>query len=61
MATDDPLDEFIDAAARALALPIAPEWKPSIRANLAVTLQLARLLEEFELPDEIDPAPVYEA
>jgi hypothetical protein len=60
METDDALDELIDAAARALALPIAPEWKPSIRANLAVTLQLAHLVEEFELPDELDPAPIYE-
>jgi 1-carboxybiuret hydrolase subunit AtzG-like len=61
METDDALDELIDAAARALAMPIAPEWKASVRANLAVTLELARLVEEFELPDELDPAPIYEA
>ena len=56
----DPLDAFIDAAARALALPVEPDWKPAIRANLEVTLRLARLVDEFDLPDEIEPAPVYE-
>jgi len=57
----DDLDAFIDAAASALGLPIAPEWKASVRANLAVTLELARLVDEFELPHDIDPAPVFEA
>jgi Protein of unknown function (DUF4089) len=59
MATDDPIDEFIAAAARLLALSIEPGWKPAIRANLEVTLKLARLVEEFRLPDDLEPAPVY--
>jgi hypothetical protein len=52
---------LIDASAAALGLPIDPAWKPEIRANLAVTLRLARMVEEFELPDEAEPAPVFEA
>jgi len=56
----DPLDAFIDVAARALALPVEPAWKPAIRANLDVTLRLARLVDEFDLPDDIEPAPVFE-
>ena len=56
----DPLDAFIDAAAHALALPVEAAWKPAIRANLDVTLRLARLVDEFDLPDDIEPAPVYE-
>ena len=32
-----------------------------MRANLEVTLRLARLVEEFPLPDETEPAEIYEA
>ena len=31
----DNLDAYIDAAAAALAIPVQPEWKSEIRANLA--------------------------
>ncbi|MGA2128326.1 MAG: DUF4089 domain-containing protein [Xanthobacteraceae bacterium] len=61
MTTPDPLDDFIDAAARALGLPIEPAWKPAIRANLEVTLRLAALVSAFALPDEAEPAPVFAA
>ncbi len=56
----DGLDAYIDAVAAALALPVDPAWKPAVRANLEVTLKLARLVEEFALPDEIEPAEIYE-
>jgi hypothetical protein len=59
--TGDPLDEYIDAVARALALPIDPAWKPAVRANLEVSLRLARLVDEFALPDEAEPASVFTA
>ncbi len=61
MTTPDPLNEFIDAAARALDLPVEPAWTPEIRANLAVTLRLGALVGSFELPDEAEPAPVFTA
>jgi hypothetical protein len=61
MADHDPLDDLIDAAARVLALPIEPQWKPAIRANLEVTLRLAGLVDAFDLPDDVEPAAVYEA
>lgn len=57
----DPLDAYIDAAAAALDLPVDPAWKPAVRANLEVTLRLGRLVGEFPLPDDAEPAPVYEA
>jgi hypothetical protein len=53
------LDSLIDAGTRLLGIPIEPAWKPAIEANLAVTLRLAALVDEFPLPDEADPAPVY--
>ena len=58
---DDQLDALVDAAASALALPVDPAWKPAIKANLQVTLRLGALVAEFELPDESEPAPVFEA
>lgn len=57
----DPLDTYIDTVAAALALPVEAAWKPAVRANLDVTLKMARLVQEFPLPDEIEPASIYEA
>jgi hypothetical protein len=57
----DPLDDYIAAASKALALPIEVEWRPAVRANLEVSLRLARLVDEFALPDESEPAPVFTA
>ena len=57
----DPLEDYIDAVARALDLPIDPAWKPAVRANLDVSLRLARLVDEFPLPDEAEPASVFTA
>jgi len=61
MPSSDPTDDFLEAAAKALGVPLDAAWKPAIRANLEVTLKLARLVEEFPLPDDAEPAPVYEA
>jgi len=56
-----PLDPYILAAAKALELKIDPAWMPSVRANLDVTLKMGALVASFPLPDEAEPAPVYEA
>ncbi len=61
MTSDDDIDGFIDKAAVALRLPVDPAWKPSIKANLKATLAHARLIEEFKLPDEAEPAPIFRA
>ncbi len=58
---NDPLDDYIDVAARMLALPVQAAWRPAIRANLEVSLRLARLVEEFPLPDETESASVFTA
>ncbi len=58
---DTSLDTYIDAAAKALALTVEAEWKPAVRANMATALELAALFSDFELSDEAEPAPVFEA
>lgn len=57
----DPIDDYIDAVGAAMALPIEGAWRPAVRANLEVSLRLARLVDEFPLPDESEPASVYSA
>jgi hypothetical protein len=57
----DKLDDYIDAVASALSLPIEPEWKPAVKINLEVSLRMARLVDEFPLPDESEPASIYVA
>lgn len=57
----DPLDGFLDAAARALAFPIEDEWRAAIKANLTVNLAMGAMVAEFPLPDETEPAPIFRA
>ncbi len=61
MTAPEPLDDYIDATAKVLRLPIEDAWKPVIRANLDVTLKMARMVDDFVLPDEAEPASIYAA
>jgi hypothetical protein len=58
---EEALESYTKAAAAALGVPLEEAWLPSIRANLAVSLRLANVVASFELPDESEPAPVFEA
>jgi RNAse (barnase) inhibitor barstar len=60
-AKGEDLDALIEAAAKALRVPIESAWKHAIDANLKVSLRLAAIVEEFDLADEAEPAPVFEA
>lgn len=55
----EPLDHYIDAVSKALALPVEDAWRPAVRANLEVSLRLGRMVDEFALPDETEPAPIF--
>src|SRR6476620_5463592 len=55
------LDQFIEAAAYTLALPVEPAWKSAVKANLEVTLRLAASFADFPLRDDAEPAPVFTA
>jgi hypothetical protein len=58
---EDSLDDYIDAASKVLRLPVKETWKPAVRANLEVSMRLARLVDEFALLDEAEPASVFTA
>ncbi len=57
----DPLDALVAASARALKLPIDPDWHAGVKFNLQLILRLAALVDEFPLGDEAEPAPVFHA
>ena len=63
MPTDDtdPLLTAIAAGSHMLGLTIDPAWLPSVRANLEVSLRLGRLVDEFSLPDDHEPASIFKA
>ena len=56
---EDSLDDYIDATSKVLRLPVKEAWKPAVRANLEVSMRLARLVDEFALSDEAEPASVF--
>ena len=57
----DHLDAYIDAVAHAMGLPLEDSWRPAVRANLEVSQRLARLVDEFPLPDDTESAAIYGA
>ena len=61
MDENDNVDAWIEASAAMLKLPLDPAWMPDIRTNVEVTFMLAKLVDEFPLPDAAEPAPIYKA
>ncbi|MDE2516740.1 MAG: DUF4089 domain-containing protein [Rhodospirillales bacterium] len=55
------LDALIAATAPVLGLAIDPAWQGGIRQHLAISLTQMRLVDEFALPDDAEPAPVFRA
>jgi Protein of unknown function (DUF4089) len=57
----DAIDSMIAASAQTLNLPVDPAWHGGVRFNLQLILRLASLVDDFALPDDIEPAPVFHA
>ena len=57
----DALEMLVSAGAQALALPVDPAWHTAIRFNLQLLFRHAALVDNFSLPDESEPAPVFRA
>jgi Protein of unknown function (DUF4089) len=53
--------KFVAAAAPALRLQVDPAWEASVTFNLQLLMRHAALVNEFALPDEAEPAPVFRA
>ena len=52
-------DEYLDAAAAALRLPIAAAHRPGVLLNLERLAAMAELVEGATLDREAEPAPVF--
>lgn len=60
MADDKPdIARLVDEAAKAIGLPIAPEYRANVILNYERSLMIARPLLEVELDDELTPGPVF--
>jgi 1-carboxybiuret hydrolase subunit AtzG-like len=58
----DPVDieAYVDAAAKLIGLPLDPTHRPGVVLNMTRIAQMAALFMEFPLPEETEPAPVFE-
>lgn len=53
------LEAHLDAATTMLGLSIVAGSRASVLAHLAATMAAARLVSQFDLGDEVEPAPVF--
>jgi hypothetical protein len=65
VANEKPADErpdiarLVDEAAKAIGLPIAPEYRANVIVNYERSLMIARPLLEVDLDDDLTPGPVF--
>jgi hypothetical protein len=52
-------EALIDTTAPLVRLTIAPEYRNGVKQNLKTAAKMAALIEQVELPDGTEPAPVY--
>jgi hypothetical protein len=53
------IPDYVDAAAEFLNLPINSDYRPGVIANLEMIADIARLVTEFPLEAEVEPAPIF--
>ena len=51
---------YVEQISELLDLPLDPEHRLGVEKNFATISAIAQLVTEFTLPDEIEPAPVFE-
>lgn len=54
------LDQYVDVAAQLVNLPLQPEHRPGVIANLSRIKTIADLVMEFPLPEDVEAAPTFE-
>jgi Protein of unknown function (DUF4089) len=54
-------EQMVVALGSVAELNIAPEYAGGVAENLARLLAQAKLVMEFELPSDMEPAPVFRA
>jgi hypothetical protein len=51
---------LVDQLALMLGLPIHPDYRPGVIANLERTATIAQLVMEFPIADDIEAAPTFQ-
>jgi hypothetical protein len=54
-------DALIDASLPLLGLELPDDWRAAVKMHLETAERLSRLVRDFPLDDEAEPAPVYTA
>ena len=57
----DGIDWLVEASAQALGISLERGWSEGVAFNLRLILRHAKLVDEFPLADDIEPAPVFYA
>jgi Protein of unknown function (DUF4089) len=57
----DTVGTLVTAASHALALPIEASWHAGVTFNLQLLFKHAGLIDQYSLPNDIEPAPVFRA
>jgi hypothetical protein len=57
--TPDPA-AFVDQMAMVVGLPLQPEHRPGVIENFERIMQVAQLVNEFPLPENIEAAPTFQ-
>ena len=60
-AKTDVIGTLVSANAQALGIPLSPASMGGVTFNLGLILRLAGMVDEFPLPDDIEPGPVFHA
>lgn len=53
------LERWVDEGAKAIGMPIAPEYRANVILNIERSLAIAQPLLALDLDDELTPAPVF--
>ena len=53
------IDSYVAAAARAQCLELTPDQLQRVCAVFARNAEIAKLVLDFELPESVEPAPVF--
>ena len=54
------IKEYIEQTSVIINLPIAPEFMPGVIDNLTRIAEISTLVTEFDLPETIEAAPIFE-
>ena len=54
------LETYVETTAELINLPLLPEHRPGVVANFEKLSEIARLVLEFPLEKETEPAPKFE-